>query len=54
MFKFYQNRDNSTPYILTQGILGISRAFPAGDQISAACTISAEEAAVEVKGNNGE
>lgn len=50
MFKFYQNRDNSTPYILTQGILGISRTFPAGDQITAACTISAEEAAVEVKG----
>ncbi len=49
-FKFYQNRDNSTPYILTQGILGISRTFPAGDQITAACTISAEESAVEVKG----
>lgn len=49
-FKFYQDRNNSTPYILTQGILGISRAFPAGDQITAACTISAEEAAVEIKG----
>lgn len=49
-FKFFQDRNNSTPYILMQGILGISRAFPAGDQITAACTISTEEAAVEVKG----
>lgn len=49
-FKFFQDKNNSTPYILTQGILGISRTFPAGDQITAACTISAEEAAVEVKG----
>ncbi len=49
-FKFYQNRLNSTPYLLAQGILGISRTFPAGDQISAACTISAEEAAAEVTG----
>ena len=48
--KFFQNRLNSVPYILTQGILGISRQFPAGDQISAACTVSAEEAAVEVTG----
>lgn len=49
-FKFFQNRSNSTPYILMQGILGISRTFPAGDQITAACTISAEESAVEVTG----
>ncbi|MCK9362140.1 MAG: hypothetical protein M0P74_00835 [Syntrophales bacterium] len=49
-FKFFQNRLNSTPYILTQGKLGIARTFPAGDQISAACTISAEAAAVEVTG----
>jgi hypothetical protein len=47
-FKFFQNRDNSTPYLLQQGILGVSRTFPAGDQIQAACTISAEEEAVEV------
>lgn len=49
-FKFFQNRLNSTPYILTQGILGISRTFPAGDQISANCTISSETAADEVVG----
>jgi len=49
-FKFFQNRLNSTPYILMQGKLGISRTFPAGDQISAACTISSEVAAVEVTG----
>ncbi len=49
-FRFFQNSLNSIPYILTQGKLGISRAFPADDQISAACTISAEQAAVEVTG----
>lgn len=49
-FRFYQNRLNSLPYILTQGKLGISRTFPAGAQIQASCTISAEEAAVEVLG----
>jgi hypothetical protein len=49
-FRFYQNASNSTPYILMQGKLGISRAFPAGDQITAACTISSESAAVEVVG----
>lgn len=49
-FKFFQNKDNSVPYILQQGILGISRAFPAGDQITAACTISSEVAASEVIG----
>ena len=37
-------------YILARGTLGIARTFPAGDQIAAACTISAEEAAVEVVG----
>jgi hypothetical protein len=48
IFKFFQNRLNATPYILAQGKLGISRSFPAGDQITAACTLSAEESAVEV------
>jgi len=46
-FKFYPDR-YKTPYLLTQGKLGISRTFPAGDNIQAACTISAEAAAVEV------
>lgn len=49
-FRFFQNRLNSTPYILMQGKLGISRTFPASDQIQAACTISAAEAAAEVIG----
>lgn len=48
--KFFQNRLNSVPYILAQGKLGISRTFPAGDQIAAACTISAETAALDVVG----
>lgn len=47
-FKFFQNKLNSTPYIITQGTLGVSRKFPASDQIQAACTISAESAATEV------
>src|SRR5574337_51830 len=45
-FKFFPDR-YATPYVLTQGILGISRTFPAGDNIQAACTISAESAAAE-------
>lgn len=49
-FKFFQNQLNSTPYLLCQGILGITRTFPAGDQITAACTISPEVAGVEVTG----
>lgn len=46
-FKFYPDR-YASPYILCQGKLGISRTFPAGDQIQAACTISAEAPAQEV------
>lgn len=46
-FKFFPDR-YKTPYILTQGKLGISRTFPAGDNIQAACTISAESTSVEV------
>ncbi len=49
-FKFFPNRLNTTPYVLCQGKLGISRTFPAGDQIAAACTISAEESALDVTG----
>jgi hypothetical protein len=49
-FKFYQDADVSTPYLLCQGTLGVSRTYPAGDQIQAACTISAEESAVDVLG----
>ena len=46
-FKFYPDRYKS-PYLLTQGKLGISRTFPAGDAMQASCTISASEAATEV------
>ena len=47
--KFFQDRLR-TPFILSQGKLGVSRSFPAGDQVTAACTVSAEEEAVEVTG----
>ena len=46
-FKFFPDR-YASPYLLCQGKLGISRTFPAGDNIQAACTISAASAAVEV------
>jgi len=46
-FKFKQDR-LKTPYILVQGKLGITQSFPAGDSISGACTITAEEKAVRV------
>jgi len=45
-FRFYPDR-YKTPYILDQGTLGITRSFPAADSITAACTISAETAAIE-------
>lgn len=46
-FKFKPDR-LKTPYILCQGKLGVARSFPAGDNITASCTISATESAVEV------
>lgn len=46
-FKFFPDR-YKTPYLLTQGKLGISRTYPAGDNIQASCTISAEAQSVEV------
>ena len=46
-FKFYPDR-YKTPYMLTQGKLGISRTFPAGDNVQVSCTISAESASTEV------
>jgi hypothetical protein len=46
-FRFYPDRYKA-PYLLTQGKLGISRTFPAGDSIKATCTISATQAATEV------
>lgn len=45
-FKFFPDR-YASPYLLMQGKLGISRTFPAGDSIQAACTISSSAAATE-------
>lgn len=45
-FKYFPDR-NKAPYLLVQGKLGISRTFPAGDNIQAACTISATLPGVE-------
>lgn len=45
-FRFYPDRFK-TPYMLTQGVFGVSRTFPAGDQIQAACTVTASETALE-------
>jgi hypothetical protein len=47
-FKFFPNQYASS-YIMSQGQLGIVRTFPAGDNISAACTIAAEAAATNVQ-----
>lgn len=44
--KFYPDEDES-PYILTQGKIGLSRSFPADGQISATVTISAESKSAE-------
>jgi len=49
IYKFFPD-ENKAPYLLCQGKLGISRTFPAGDNMAAACTISALNAAVEVSG----
>lgn len=46
-FKFFPDRYKGD-YILCQGKLGISRTFPAGDEIQASCTISASSAGTEV------
>lgn len=46
-FKFKPDRLKA-PYIICQGYLGIQESFPAGDNISAACTISAEAQGVRV------
>lgn len=45
-FKHYPDRTKA-PYLLVQGKLGISRTFPAGDNIQASCTISATQVGEE-------
>jgi len=47
-FKFYPDRYRDE-HILSQGVLGISRQFPAGDSIIANCTISADAPSVDVE-----
>ena len=47
-FQFYPSR-YSANYVRCQGTLGIKRTFPAGDSITAACTITAIKEAGEVK-----
>lgn len=47
--KFRQDRDQLTNYQLTQGILGVSRSFPAGGgPPTAACTLTPTEASVDI------
>jgi hypothetical protein len=46
MFRFYQDRAKS-PYILTQGKLGISRTFGASDNPKVTCTISSSTASLD-------
>jgi len=42
MFKFYPDRLKS-PYVVCQGKMGITSSYPAGDNISHACTISPDK-----------
>jgi len=44
--RFYSNI-NAAPYILTQGLLGLTRTYPADGQIQASVTITAEELSAE-------
>lgn len=44
--KFFPDR-NKTPYIITQGAIGIGRTFPVDDQIQAAVTITSEKSSSE-------
>jgi hypothetical protein len=44
--RFYPNI-NSSPYVLSQGLLGLTRTYPADGQIQASVTITAEELSAE-------
>jgi hypothetical protein len=46
-FKFFPDKYKSS-YLLTLGKLGIGRKFPAGDNITASCTISSQTPSIEV------
>jgi hypothetical protein len=48
-FKYQPDRDQSTPYQLTQGIFGVSRTFPAGGgSKTASCTVTPESESTDV------
>ena len=47
IFKFKPDK-NKAPYQLTQGILGLARTYTAGANPSAACTVTAAQASVDV------
>ena len=47
-FKFHPDRYKDS-HLMTQGVLGISRSYPAGDSIVINCTISPEQATDEVE-----
>lgn len=48
-FEFRPDRDKSTPRQITQGILGISRTFPAGGgNFSASCTVTPQNETLDV------
>jgi hypothetical protein len=47
-FKFLPDRYRDE-FILTQGVLGVSRQFPAGNSIIANCTISAESTSIDME-----
>lgn len=44
--KFFPDR-NKTPFVLTQGAVGIDRTFPVADQIQASVTLTSEKASAE-------
>jgi len=47
-FKFLPDRNQSTPYQLTQGIFGISRTYETDGQVNASCTVSASQESSDV------
>ena len=46
--EFRPDRDKSLPKMLTQGVLGVSRTFPAGGGFSASCTVTPRVESVDV------
>jgi hypothetical protein len=46
--EFRPDRDKTLPKMLTQGVLGVSRTFPAGGGFSAACTVTPRVESLDV------